>query len=54
MTDFGLAKLAEEDNDQNHSGLPIGSPPYMAPEQAAGRLRDIGPASDVTRGGDLV
>ena len=47
LTDFGLAKLAEEDNDQTHSGLPIGSPPYMAPEQAAGRLRDIGPASDV-------
>jgi WD40 repeat protein/serine/threonine protein kinase len=47
ITDFGLAKLAEDDGDLTRSGVPIGSPPYMAPEQAAGRLRDIGPASDV-------
>jgi WD40 repeat protein len=47
ITDFGLAKRAEEDGDLTRSGVPLGSPPYMAPEQAAGRLRDIGPASDV-------
>jgi WD40 repeat protein len=47
VMDFGLAKLAAEDGDQTHSGTPIGSPPYMAPEQAAGRLRDLGPATDV-------
>ena len=45
--DFGLAKLTDEDSDLTHSGAPIGSPPYMAPEQAAGRLRDLGPATDV-------
>jgi WD40 repeat protein len=47
ISDFGLAKLAEEDGDLTRSGVPIGSPPYMAPEQAAGRLHDVGPASDV-------
>jgi serine/threonine protein kinase len=39
VTDFGLARIAEDHSDQTRSGVPIGSPPYMAPEQAAGRLR---------------
>jgi eukaryotic-like serine/threonine-protein kinase len=47
VTDFGLAKMAEEGSEQTRSGVAIGSPPYMAPEQALGRLRDVGPASDV-------
>jgi eukaryotic-like serine/threonine-protein kinase len=47
VTDFGLAKLKQDDGDLTRSGAPIGSPPYMAPEQAAGRLRDLGPATDV-------
>ena len=47
LTDFGLAKLAEDVGEDTRSGVPLGSPPYMAPEQAAGPPRDFGPATDV-------
>jgi eukaryotic-like serine/threonine-protein kinase len=47
ICDFGLAKLLDQDSHETCSGVPIGSPSYMAPEQAAGRLRDHGPATDV-------
>ena len=47
LTDFGLAKLTEEVGDESRSGIRIGTAPYMAPEQAAGRREEVGPATDV-------
>ena len=47
LTDFGLAKVLESAGDDTRSGAVLGTPRYMAPEQAAGRLADIGPATDV-------
>ncbi len=47
ITDFGLAKQLDVESNQTRSGAIMGTPSYMAPEQAAGRTRDIGPLSDV-------
>jgi WD40 repeat protein len=47
ICDFGLAKLLDQESHETCSGVPIGSPTYMAPEQAAGRAREHGPATDV-------
>jgi serine/threonine protein kinase/tetratricopeptide (TPR) repeat protein len=46
ITDFGLAKKLDEEG-QTHTGAVMGSPPYMAPEQAGGKTKDIGPAVDI-------
>jgi WD40 repeat protein len=47
ICDFGLAKLLDQVSQETCSGVPIGSTSYMAPEQATGRLREHGPATDV-------
>lgn len=48
ITDFGLAKAFRENcSEQTQSGELLGTPSYMAPEQAAGQARQIGPAADV-------
>jgi hypothetical protein len=47
ITDFGLAKRLETDSHQTESGQIMGSPSYMAPEQARGHAKDVGPAADV-------
>ena len=47
ITDFGLAKNLEEESGQTRSGAIMGTPSYMAPEQAAGQAHNIGPLADV-------
>jgi WD40 repeat protein len=47
ITDFGLAKRLDDDMSQTHTGSILGTPSYMAPEQAIGRTDVIGPAVDV-------
>ncbi len=47
VTDFGLAKDLHADGGVTQTGAVMGSPSYMAPEQARGRNDLVGPASDV-------
>jgi hypothetical protein len=47
IADFGLAKLLEKSAGETRSGLILGTPGYMAPEQVEGRLGAIGPQTDI-------
>ncbi len=49
IADFGLAKEAQAEIFLSHSasGTLLGTPSYMAPEQAWGRAAEVGPAVDV-------
>jgi len=52
VTDFGLAKRTAG-GGQTQTGAVIGTPSYMAPEQAQGK-KDVGPAADVWSLGALL
>jgi len=47
ISDFGLAKDLNEDVQVSRTGDILGTPNYMAPEQASGSTRDVGPGVDV-------
>jgi WD40 repeat protein/tRNA A-37 threonylcarbamoyl transferase component Bud32 len=47
ITDFGLAKRLHGTSDLTVSGQIMGTPSFMSPEQAQGKVRGVGPRSDV-------
>jgi len=47
ISDFGLAKRLDDDRNLTATGMVAGTPTYMAPEQARGERKAIGPATDI-------
>jgi serine/threonine-protein kinase len=47
LTDFGLARRTGVESSLSISGAILGTPSYMAPEQATGSRAGLGPATDV-------
>jgi tetratricopeptide (TPR) repeat protein len=47
ISDFGLAKHLDNSAGLTETGMIMGTPSYMSPEQAEGRSRQVGPAADV-------
>jgi WD40 repeat protein/tRNA A-37 threonylcarbamoyl transferase component Bud32 len=47
VADFGLAKLADDDTGLTLSTSVLGTPAYMAPEQASGNIKTVGTAADI-------
>jgi serine/threonine protein kinase len=47
IADFGLAKRLDDDQGHTQTGEIMGTPDFMAPEQAAGRTKEIGPWTDI-------
>jgi serine/threonine-protein kinase len=54
VTDFGLAKALDDESGLTRSESIIGSPSYMAPEQAHGWAKRVGPAADVYSLGSIL
>ncbi len=47
VTDFGLARQLDSDSNETLAGTLVGTPAFMAPEQALGLAHEAGPAADV-------
>ncbi|HEY6564137.1 MAG TPA: serine/threonine-protein kinase, partial [Pirellulaceae bacterium] len=47
IVDFGLAKSLTSDSSATRTGEILGTPGYMAPEQASGVVKTLGPECDV-------
>jgi serine/threonine-protein kinase len=47
VTDFGLTRQLDTDSGETRDGVVLGTPSYMAPEQAEGRAHAAGPTADV-------
>ncbi|MCR9295008.1 MAG: serine/threonine protein kinase [bacterium] len=47
IIDFGLAKITNRDDSLTATGQMLGTPAYMAPEHAAGKVKNAGPAADL-------
>jgi serine/threonine-protein kinase len=54
ITDFGLAKESGADVNLTRSGMLVGTPAYMSPEQAGGRKELLGPATDIYSLGSML
>jgi len=46
IADFGLVKELEGESGRTNTGSILGTPSYMAPEQARGESKAVGPAAD--------
>lgn len=54
ISDFGLARQLDSNDGLTHTGIRIGTPSYMAPEQMSGNPAAVSPAIDIFALGALL
>ena len=54
LLDFGISKMLDSSTVQTQEAVLIGTPQYMAPEQALGKNSEVGPATDLFALGCIV